>query len=325
MNGRLPVFDYIRTYSMVCILICHFLFNWESTSGVGRWFGATFNVVFLALSAILLGMKWTENEREALPLPFLKKRIARLTWVYYPFLVMMFCFLYLISHTTFGYKDILMHIAFLPWFDKMPGFGHLWFITMIVFCYLGVYVYSHLRKFPQKLTPFLLISSAVLHYVFLAKGLPGQMISYLTIFILLFEYNDEFCKASKKIQLTFILPILLVIVTVSIVLFYYNLYETHRFIAEWIGIICAITIMSCMFSVFNRIKVQKADSITAYLSNISFEIFLVHHVFAFGPYSVVQLSKNPIIGFSLLLFISIALATTLHIVCSNLSKICSKY
>lgn len=44
----------------------------------------------------------------------------------------------------------MTHTLYLPWFDKIDGFGHLWFMTMIVLCYISIWVLSNLSKWAYR-------------------------------------------------------------------------------------------------------------------------------------------------------------------------------
>lgn len=57
-TSRIAQFDYIRIISLLGILLCHSMFESYSYSWLGRYFAMTFNFLFLALSAFLLGMAW---------------------------------------------------------------------------------------------------------------------------------------------------------------------------------------------------------------------------------------------------------------------------
>lgn len=319
---RTNSFDYIRAYSIVCIMLCHFLFNWEFTAGTGRWLASTFNVVFLMLSAILFGLKWKGTGNKPLPASFITKRIMRLTCTYYPFLVLMFCFLFFIDRYQLGIKDIVMHLAFLPWFDKLPGFGHLWFLTMIVICYAGMLVYSKLRRQLYYVILPMLFVSAGLHYMLLNRGLPGQMLSYLTVFVIMFEYCDRFCTHANNMSLNFSILTTIIVTICIAILFNHGIYETNRFMAEWLGIINAVLIMFCTLAVFNKINTEKCDRVTTFLSKTSFEVYLVHHVFAFGTYSIIHICPpHPIVALAALVTISITMATILHWCSTKITKI----
>lgn len=135
--SRLPAFDVMRIIAMIGILLCHSCYEFSSSfHGFGRYLGMTFNFLFLAFSALLLGLSWEKNKFPPYKLSYVWKRVAKLSRSYYPYLVVLFAFLYL-SEDYFNWKNIISHSLYLPWFDKINGFGHLWFMTMIVICYFA--------------------------------------------------------------------------------------------------------------------------------------------------------------------------------------------
>lgn len=144
MNNRIIEFDYIRIISLIGILLCHSMFETFEYTWLGRYLGLTFNFLFLILSAFLFGLSWGDKGKPKYKIEFLSKRIVRLSKSYYPYLAILFLFLY----TTQDYhsiKNIITHLLYLPWFDKIDGFGHLWFMTMIVFCYIGCFCISRVN------------------------------------------------------------------------------------------------------------------------------------------------------------------------------------
>ena len=139
---KIPAFDYLRVLAVTGIVLCHFCFNWTETMGFGRFCASTFNALFIGMSGLLLGIGWQNRGRGVLGIRFLHHRFSKLMATYYPFLVLMFLFLWLVAAYPVRCKDIVMHVLFLPWFDKLPGFGHLWFMTMIAICYVSAAIVS---------------------------------------------------------------------------------------------------------------------------------------------------------------------------------------
>lgn len=143
--NRIVAFDYLRAVAILGIVICHFCFNFVETTWLGGWCGGTFNALFLMMSALLLGMAWRRKGKPKYSLDFLKHRFGKLSKTYYPFIVAMFIFCIVVGGYSIGVKDVLLHILYLPWFDKIHSFGHLWFITMIAICYVAVFGISRLN------------------------------------------------------------------------------------------------------------------------------------------------------------------------------------
>ena len=106
----------------------------------------------------------------------------------------------------------------------------------------------------------------------------------------------------------------MIIITLSLNIFvlwlYYNGIFEYKSISYPISIICATNIFIFLFKVLLNIKENRYIS---FISNISFEIYLVHHVLCFGNYSIYYIfNLSPFVGFLIILFTSIGLAYLLH-------------
>lgn len=318
MKKRFPAFDYIRTIAIIGILVCHFLYNWDYSSQIGRFLGCTFNVVFLCMSGLLLGISWHKQKKPNYGRAFLHRRFTRLMTSYYPFVVIMCLFLMFVADFPLRIFDLCMHLAFLPWFDKLPGFEHLWFLTMIVLCYVAAMVTSRIKHISLWFEVLLLFAASFVHWTALKYGLPGQMFSYLAIFLLTFRYAPNFIAFAQRISLPLMTIFSVVILSSSIYAYANGLYDNQRFLAEWSGILCAYTIKILLLRLM---KGANSCKIVDYIASISFEIYLLHHVISFGPYSVVRIIPHPIVAFVALIIVTFILASALHWCSSKLSKI----
>lgn len=136
--------DFVRAISIICIFLCHYFMygRLEGVGMLGRFMAGTFNIVFFCISALLFGLSWERKGKASFPLrAFMTKRIVRLASSYWPCLALVFVG-FVIVGVKFGLKEVLLNTFFLAWFCKMPGVGHLWFVTMIVFCYLSFVMLS---------------------------------------------------------------------------------------------------------------------------------------------------------------------------------------
>lgn len=158
---RIIEFDYIRVLSLLGILLCHSCFEFGTNfTWLGRYLGSTFNFLFLILSAFLLGMAWRNNGYKRYSIGFITHKIGRLSKSYYPYLAVLFVFLYL-SQDFFSWKKIITHLAYLPWFDKINGFGHLWFMSMILICYAGCFLFSRFNAKPTRRKPLIICTLSI--------------------------------------------------------------------------------------------------------------------------------------------------------------------
>lgn len=314
---RLISFDYIRAISIIGIVLCHCCYGLSGLAFVGSFLGTTFNVVFLTLSAFLLGLSWEKRGKKAYGLSFLTHRISKLAYSYYPFLLVMFAFLAFTGfHVTI--KDWLMHFLFLPWFDKLPGFGHLWFITMIVICYLGVFFVSRFQIVNKcKMGGVIL---AVLSQCVLGRfGLPNYMFLYLFLYVMVFLNAKQILEYVGKLRISTIAIVGGLLIAGVLYLFYANM--MNKYTSVWGGMISAISFFMMSYLIFKNANENK---VIGFISSISFEIYLVHHVFCFGQFSLFKVVENPILGMSAILLLSVALAYPLHLIGNGISIIVNR-
>lgn len=304
---KIPIFDYLRTLAIVGIVFCHFCFNWAETMGIGRFCASTFNALFIGLSGLLLGLGWHNKGRCVLGFQFLYHRFSKLIKTYYPFLLLMFLFLKFVADYPLQWKDVIMHLLFLPWFDKLPGFGHLWFMTMIAICYVSA---SLVSRFPSIIMggvkmAFLLIAVYVAHAFLLVHGLSGQMILYLAFFLLCFYRANYILRWINKQSTKQVIIIGLPVIVAIALLFHLGLYDRYRQIGEWLGTVAATMIAILILKVGHN---AKSNATVSFIAGISFEIYLVHHNFAFDRYSVMVYLNNAYLGFFVLLIGSVLVA-----------------
>lgn len=119
MRERIVAFDYLRALAITGILLCHFCHNYNSISFLGHYFGGVFVTLFIAMSGMLFGIVWNNNSRMEYDMSFLKQRFFKLSVTYYPFLILMFAFLYFVDDYHFNVKNVLSHVCYLAWFDKL--------------------------------------------------------------------------------------------------------------------------------------------------------------------------------------------------------------
>lgn len=316
---KIASFDYIRAISIICIILSHCCFGIEGWGFMGLFLGNTFNVIFLVLSAFLIGLSWQKHSYPKYGISFITKRLRKLARTYYPFIILMFAFLAYTGYNT-TIKDWLMHFLFLPWFDKIPGFGHLWFITMITICYIGILAISRL---PQaivnkcKMGGVILLLIAIVSQIVIGKlGLPNYILVYLLLYIYVFINAEKILNLIDRIPLKSSVVLGTGITIAILLLFYFKILNVYT--EKWCGIIVAIA----LFTLFVKfLKNTKRNAMVEFISTISFELYLVHNIIIFGKFSLYHIIPNPIIGTIAVLASSCILAIMLHYICNYMKKI----
>ncbi len=131
-------FDIVRFFAIIMIVSCHFFIFGGFKYGMllGGYFGGTGNFIFFAISAILFGLRYESKGASAfVPKPFLIKRLVRLFASLWPFLIAVLT-IYTCIGVEYSPLRAAMNFVGLSWFAKFPNIGHLWFVTMIILCYI---------------------------------------------------------------------------------------------------------------------------------------------------------------------------------------------
>lgn len=133
------------------------------------------------------------------------------------------------------------------------------------------------------------------------RGLPGYLFLYLTMFVICFVEADAMMKLSEKFSK---IVIWILVCTVIASLIAIHEVPVNNGVSKVICIIAALAIFE--LSIY-WLKDARRRDIISFISGISFEIYLMHHVFAFGRFSVMNITPNWWIGFMLLTSASIGL------------------
>ena len=137
---------------------------------------------------------------------------------------------------------------------------------------------------------------------------------YLILYFLAFLYAKKILLLIAHINIRQIVIVSCFIFPMIILLYYWEL--TNKFTSVWIGIFSAILIFCILNKLFDNAKEIRMIN---FISTISFELYLVHHVFCFGEYSLFKIIGNPILGIMAIFLLSVILAYPLHFI-SNIIK-----
>lgn len=291
-------YDYLRAFAAIMIVFCHIFQGFNISVGIGYYLGGTYVDVFLLLSAYLLG-KSSRNTIAYRPWHFMKKRGGRLIPTYYTYLTITFLIIvFFLGLGSLSFKQVVAHYTFMNWFwpasriadYPLPQIGHLWFMSCILFGYISVVVWSQLLK---RIPPLDTKKSWVAYFVIVAiitTALTSKIrmavypFTVILGFSLLFFRGIEIMNYIRRVQPA-ILVSLLVIGNVGAVLYYLFGGYDYPAIIFWINILNACLWIATAPIIFRRDKITK---LVSFLSAISFEIYLVHHPFCLGAYSIVQ-------------------------------------
>ena len=300
----------IRVLSLISIISCHcfqaFNNKWAFVLNIGVQ-------IFLFMSGYLYGHKDIDN--------FSIFFLGRIKRVYVPYIIFVITMLLIYECFTsihVSWKDFLFHILDLQAFrggvgDGRVVLGHLWFITAIGLSYLTTPI---LQKFKNNssLIFILLLLIGVIEYLFLHKML------YLFSWIYLYAMGYFYANLKKQFKIVFIilstvLSIVIILHTSWIDILASNI--NNRIFHDIIG----ISIFVDFVFIVKMFSISKCMSMVKILDKYSYQAFLTHHVFLFGPFSILLLSKSMQINIFLFLIFTILSSYILYVISNALLEI----
>lgn len=217
-------------------------------------------------------------------------------------------------------RQIISHACALNWIipkgsitePPFPQLGHLWFMTCILFCYLYVFIlgvsgtaknifYNNVKLLAYFVS-FSIIWTLQVFYIGKFEQLGISILS----FSILFFRGKTIIGYFDKIRLSKLI-IIFVVINFSAIYWYFNGLSDFPTLRIWVNLFCALS----WIVIFPRLAYSKAVPIALYISQISYELYLVHHPFTMGEYSLLKYfpMKFAIVG---VLILSLCLASLLH-------------
>lgn len=324
---------YARVLGMLFVILTH-LFQ-QSNVSIWRAVAQVFIVgvvMFVFVSGYLYGTKAIDYYYPKGYWQWLKGRYFKILIPYYIFVL----FVIIVDCTQY-IKNIpsilLMFFTCVQdfcgdFFYSIRGVGHLWYITMMVMCYLLTPILFKFRDwFRSKKAEVCLVFFLILQ-IFVTLNLHykvGRYLFYVLVYIFAFwiGINEKIMSfTSKRKSWLCITCLTLIAWLVRIIAFLYNdtslwyqnvfIYYTHLILMFWI--------IYSLFCLQPIIKVEKINSIICKLSNISYYVFLIHFIYIDGPIKIIGCFQNLFIESILVLVISILSGYILSVICDVICK-----
>ncbi len=321
MTKRYFEFDALRAVALGMILVCHFI----RSIGFHRLdipLGCIGNMIFFVMSGWLLGLAWENRNHPPYGWDFLKRRLFRLAiplWLFaIPYMVW-----FKASGHSLALKDVFLNLVLLNWFARIPGMTPYWFITAISVFYVAVIVLSRVKL--QKAHPLALATILAISAILVQTTLSLQGIRYGYILVMMLCGAIAFLNANRLlsfIQGQSTSPMMISIKTMS---------GAILFLAFW-WLVCrdiiivgtplcyystipiALLITSLVFAL--PVAIQKVPT-TAFISSISYEVYLVHAAMLLWTKPV----SDNIASYAVLFLVgTFVLAISLHYVSSLVIK-----
>ena len=290
----------IRVMAMILIVSCHI------TQGYDQQIAFILNVgvqIFFLISGFLYGKVEISSAMD-----FYKKRVVK---IYIPFIVVVLLFASL--YAIFGveqvsWKQLIPYVFNLQAFAKaIEGFNHMWFLTVIMICYLVTPIAKYLLKNKLYLFVSLLVIASVVEFVFVQKmySIAAWIVLYL-FGMCMGCFDTKKVNAITTVASGVILAILMVFFQLS------RLTDPMwAYYSVWLHCVLAIFLFGVLYAILTKIDI-KLPKCLRFVNNISYEVYLVHHILILGPLSLLFLTPSKTINIVLILIITFVLSFALN-------------
>lgn len=286
------VIQITRIVAMFMIIICHLVQEFDN-----RYIQMTsqfFNVgvfIFILISGYLYGTKKIEN-----PKKWLKNRFFKIMIPVYVFMIFIFGWEILVQH-HFKIKYVLIYLFDLQFvFGGVQGAQHLWFLTVIMICYMITPILYQKKEKLLKHSKIILVIIAALAVGFsYIKEDIGRTFMYLLLYISAYVYrNNKTDKQSSKIWL--ILSIMgLFAVRIVARKFWDGTVLYNTIVVCLTQILLAYHIYWLLNEIFKDIKIED-NALVNHLDTISYYVYITHMMFMTGPVRTMGMTENMFIN-----------------------------
>ena len=292
----------IRVMAMILVISCHI------TQGYDQQIAFILNVgvqLFFLISGFIYGKVEISSAMD-----FYKKRVVK---IYIPFIIVVLLFsgVYTISGIEHvSWKQLIPYAFNLQAFAKaIEGFNHMWFLTVIMICYLitpiAKYLLNNKAIFICIIT--LLVIASVVEFVFV------QNMYSIAAWIVLYLFGMCMgCFDTKKVN-TITTVASGVILAILMVFFQLSRLTDSAWAhySVWLHCVLAIFLFGVLYASLSKIDV-KLPKCLQFVNNISYEVYLVHHILILGPLSMLFLTPSKMINILLILMITFVLSFALN-------------
>lgn len=301
-----------RVIAMLMIVVCHILQAYDN-----NW-AYVFNVgvqMFFLLSGFLYGRKDEINCKNFL--------MSRLKKVYFPYLIYftiaVLC-LILFSLVQISWNQMVVYILNLQGFVGKPieGLNHLWFLSVLMLCYILTPVIKKLLRKKCWVTVLGLLIIAIIEYLLLQKKY--AMFTWVALYLLGIIIGEKEIKYAKCVGL---LSVCVTVLIISLLPGIDALSQSeYSHISVWFHVSLSLSILTIFYFALTKFWADecKVPRILDWLDKYSYEIYLVHHLFILGSCSMLFVFNNKLISIILVIVCTLVSAALLKLLSKILIK-----
>ncbi len=298
----------LRAIAIVGIVVCHICLQ-LGYEPMGRVTGFLFVQIFLFMSAYLFGLNGGGNKDTCIR--FVWKRWKKISATYYPFLAISVTVL-LLTHNEVTVKNVITHVTYTNYFlkDSICGisFGHLWYLSMMMLCYVGIGMLKSGRQWMHRcLNGYGIVAVSFLGILagkmLQELGTSSRIVFLFVSYLLVYVHADDIRRFAMRQKGTMAWGVFVVSNIVCFGLFFVPGFYDMLMIRDSVIIVTALAWL-CVF--LRMPETTDCGKAVRYVSTVSFEIYLVHQPVIFGQFSLIGK-----LGLGIAFEIAIALTLTM--------------
>lgn len=291
-----------RVIGMLMIIACH-LFSWVGMTTLGQIFNVGVEL-FLIISGVLYARKDIGKPKQFIITRWVKLCVPMYLWVIalLPFEYYANSFTALLSILVYAFNVQGLEFIFLrASLPLLSGAGHLWFLTVIMICYLLLIPIKRLEyKACWNSRKSIYLSMGVLLVLSIALIFAGIQIGYFTCYFLGYVIGKQEGRLKvSKFSLTTIAMIISMGLRIVGKIYMDNtvIYNngiavlTHIVLALWLYRLIQL-LSEKIETAFTRISSSKTWKC---LEEYSFYIYITHYAFLVGPFNIERVNSNRVL------------------------------
>lgn len=322
-SGRLEFISYLRVFSMVCILLCHYV--QEVPNGLVQQIAQIFNIgvsLFFIISGFCFGI---QGEIKSAGKWYLK-RLKRVYIPYEIFLLMYFAFFLILGKRIF-WRDWGMYVLGLQGdYFRIPGIEQTWFITPLIVCYLLTPLISlsvpKLKDLAKsvKIIIALVLVAAYIAVCFVPYNNFYIITSPIAFYIVAYVWGRNYKKIrpeKKTAIISFFIAFAAFAVRFAASFLLSDTLLYRRLISGASYYIVAFGIFIVFEYLFFNAKKNKFISA---VDSISFEVYLTHYLFLRGAYLFTRITPYWAVNLLLAAAAAFISAIAVHLISTFIQK-----
>lgn len=314
--------SFARMNGMAMIILCH-IFQYFGNE-LAFWFNTGVQI-FLFISGFLYGQRLEQCDYQ-----FVKRSFKKILLDYYVCIVLCIGLYVIFEPTSLSCKELLKLILCYG-FGNISSVSHLWFIPIILFCYLitpmvGKVICEQLNQLCAKVLLKMAFSICVLYVVLklFFSYFTAELVVCYCIGLAIGRTKLKYGEQWKKIVAIVIIPIAILMNGIRIYLNYYiyisfeteTMQMAYESFEQGARVALGISLFLLFYYIYYQMlsKIKWLNQILDLSDRYSYDIYLAHQTWILGAFSLLKLDMPIIIRLGLVIIACVAEGVLIHMI-----------